>query len=214
VHPLTAAALQPLVTEDTGTQGRGGNQIEIALDRERVRNPGERTTQHTWKGVYTRGLTDTLDGYVEASRARIRGSDTDGAGGGNPALGIKWRFWESAPHGLSLGIKPELQLGASTAAERKGLASGRAGMSATLVLTQETSFGAVHANLAAARVRYELAESREANRRTRYRLSVAPVVELAPAWMVALDVGVVTNPDRARRARMGYVELGTIWTPR
>jgi hypothetical protein len=46
-----------------------------------------------------------------------------------------------------------------------------------------------------------------------YRLSVAPVFELSPMWRVALDAGVTTNPDKARRARMGYVELGAIWQP-
>jgi hypothetical protein len=46
-----------------------------------------------------------------------------------------------------------------------------------------------------------------------YRLSLAPVVRVSQTWAVALDVGVTTNPDRAERARMGYVELGTIWEP-
>jgi hypothetical protein len=110
-------------------------------------------------------------------------------------------------------LKPELQWGASKARERRGLAAGNPGYGATFILSQETAFGAVHANLAATRIGYELPSSREENRRMRYRLSVAPVFELDSDWKVALDAGVLTNPDRSRRARTGYVEVGVIWAP-
>jgi hypothetical protein len=212
---LPAAALQPLVTDDTGTQGRGGNQLEASFDRERVRSPDERTTVHTATLVYTLGLTESLDGYIEASRVRVRtNAGEDGSGHGNPAIGFKWRWWENEPRTLSLALKPEVQLGVSRDAERRGLGSGRTGYGATLILTRETAFGAVHANLAATRMRFGLDDNRDTHRRNLYRLSVAPVWQLSPTWMAALDVGLTTNPHRARRARMGYVELGAIWTPR
>jgi len=213
--PLPAAALQPLVTDDADTQGRGGNQLEVAYERERVRSPRDRTNRYALPLVYTRGLTDTLDGYVEVSRLRIDSSAAgeDERGSGNPAVGFKWRFWEDEARRLSFGFKPELQLGVSRASERHGLGNGRTGYAATFIVSRETSFGAIHANLSANRVGYDLAENREANRRMLYRLSVAPVVSLSPTWKAALEIGMTTNPDRARRARMGYVELGTIWAP-
>jgi hypothetical protein len=211
---LPAGALQPLITDDTETQGAGGNQLEVSFDRERVRSPGERTTRHAATIVFTRGLTETLDGYVEASGVRLRTNGADDSGAGNPALGVKWRFWENEANKLSLALKPEVQLGVSRRSERQGLASARTGYAATLILSKEASFGAIHANLAATRVDFALAENRDANRRMLYRFSVAPVVALSPTWKAALDVGVTTNPDRTRRARMGYVELGAIWSPR
>ena len=207
---LPAAALQPLVTDDTETQGAGGNQVEMSFDRERVRSPGERTTLHAATIVYTRGLTETLDGYLEASRVRVRTNGADDSGAGNPALGVKWRFWENEADKLSLALRPEVQFGMSRSSERQGLASARTAYAATLILSKAMSFGAVHANLAAMRADYALAENRDANRRMLYRLSVAPVVTLSPTWKAALDVGLTTNPERARRARMGYVELGAI----
>ncbi|MPZ43009.1 MAG: hypothetical protein GEV05_06345 [Betaproteobacteria bacterium] len=102
----------------------------------------------------------------------------------------------------------------SRTSERQGLGNGRTGYAATLIVSRETSFGAIHANASANRVGYDLAGNRETNRRTLYRLSVAPVVTLSPTWTAAIDFGLTTNPDRARRARMGYVELGAIWSPR
>jgi hypothetical protein len=212
---LPAVALQPLVTDDTDTQGRDGNQLEISFERERVRSAEDRTTRYALPLVYTRGLTDTLDGYIEVSRVRNDSSapGEDERGSGNPAVGFKWRFWQDEARKLSLALKPELQLGVSRASERHGLGNGRTGYAATFIVTRETSFGAIHANLSAHRVGYDLAENREANRRTLYRLSVAPVVSISPTWKAALDIGVTTDPDRARRARMGYVELGAIWAP-
>jgi hypothetical protein len=208
-------ALQPLVTDDTGTQGAGGNQVEIAFNRERERSEGETSTVRSFLAVYTRGLTDSLDAYVSAVHSdrasSVPGEDAEGAG--NPAIGFKWRFWEDAAGKWSAAWKPELQFGLSTHKERRGLAAGRNGYASTLVVTRETAFGALHANLGATRVRYELQENRAANRRMLYRLSAAPVFELTPAWKVAIDAGLTTNPDKARRARMGYVELGAIWQP-
>jgi hypothetical protein len=214
--PSQAAALQPLVTDDTETQGRGGNQLEVAYDRERVRARAQHSTLQALSAVYTRGLSDTLDGYVELSRARIRSDvpDESGNGAGNPALGFKWRLWDSEAQQLSVALKPELQLGTSRAAERRGLGAGRAGYAATLIVTREFDFGAVHWNVSGTRVRYQLAENRHDYRPYLYRVSVAPVVDVAAHWKLALDVGAITNPDRTRRARMGYAELAAIWSPR
>jgi hypothetical protein len=212
---LPAAALQPLVTDDTETQERGGNQLEISVQRERLRSPADRTTALSLPLVYTRGLTESFEAYIELRRERLRSSaaDKSARGNGNPAVGFKWRFWENEAQEFSLALKPELQFGVSREAERHDLGNGRAGYAATLIASKETSFGAIHANASVNRMGYDLVETRTSNRRTLYRLSVAPVVTLSPAWKAAIDVGVTTNPDRARRARMGYVELGAIWSP-
>jgi hypothetical protein len=213
--PVPATALQPLVTDDTETQGSGGNQLELTLDRERVRSAEGRSSLRAATVVYTRGLTDDLDAFVEASHVRLRSSfgEEGGRGAGNPVLGLKWRFWEAESGRVSLGVKPEIRFGLSRDSERRGLAEDGTGYAATLILSQETRFGAVHANLSAERSAFEIGENRAANRRMLYRASVAPVVALTPGWKAAVDLGITTNPDRGRRARMGYVELGAIWSP-
>src|SRR5690606_7557808 len=128
--------------------------------------------------------------------------DEGGVGSANPALGLKWRLWEDPTAKLSFALRPEVQLGVSRADERRGLGNGRTGYGLTVIASQGTRFGALHVNLAAAREDYALAENRAANRRMRYRLSIAQVFELSRTWMVAIDAGVTTNPERARRARM------------
>lgn len=45
------------------------------------------------------------------------------------------------------------------------------------------------------------------------RLSVAPVWDVSGHWKLALDAGLVTNPDRTAKARSGYAEIGAIYSP-
>ena len=216
IHAPVALSFQPLITDDTGTQGTGGNQIEMALDRQEVKSAGDRTRTRTVPLVYTRGISDTLDAYVEVSHVHIRSniSASDAEGRGNPAVGLKWRFYDDAARKLSVAFKPEMQFGLSTDAESRGLGSGRNGYSGLIIATQGTAFGAVHVNYGFTRASYALDANRNANRRWLHSLSVAPVFELAEGWSLAVDLGVMTNPDQTQRARMGYAEFGVIWSSR
>ncbi len=213
--PAVASAFQPLVTDDTGTQGAGGNQIEFGYVRFVERELDTTTVTHSFPFTFTRGLTDELDFYAGASHVRFRppAAEPAGNGIGNPALGLKWRLYENEADKLSLALKPEIRLAVSHSAESRGLGNGRTNASGALILTKETGFGAVHANLAVNTNRFALQDNRDIHRDTLWRLSVAPVFDLAEGWKVALDAGLVTNPHKAEKARIGYVELGAIHSP-
>ena len=213
--PAIALAFQPLVTDDTGTQGARGNQLEAAYNRTVDKAPGARVMAHEAPFVYARGITDALDLYGGLARQRIA-PDAPAAtenGWGNPVVGAKWRFYDNPASKLSFAIKPELQLPVSDRREARGLGTARASYGVGLLMTRETGFGAVHANLVAERVNYSDDTLNAAERRDLYRLSVAPVWDVAGNWKVALDAGLMTNPDLAARARMGYYELGAIYSP-
>ena len=213
--PATVWAFQPLVTDDTGTQGAASNQIEAAYNRTTDRAPGTRVVTHEIPLVFTRGITDALDLYVGLARQKIVPDALAAVerGWGNTAVGAKWRFYENDASKLSFALKPEIQFPVSDNREARGLGTARATYGLGLIMTQETGFGAVHANLMANRANYSDAALNAAVRRTSYRLSVAPVWDVTTGWKLALDAGLVTNPDRDSRARMGYVELGTIYSP-
>jgi hypothetical protein len=213
--PAVALAFQPLVTDDTGTQGADGNQIELAYNRTTAKSPGTKDRVHELPFVFTRGLSDELDVYLGFNRQRIvsTAAGTAEHGWSNPALGAKWRFYDDEAGRLSFALKPEIQFPVSKSKEARGLGTARVSYGMGLLMTQETGFGAVHANLVAERVRYADDALNSAERRTLYRLSVAPVWDVAEGWQLALDAGVMTNPDRTARARMGYVELGAIYSP-
>lgn len=208
-----AAAYQPLITDDTGTQSRGGRQIELAWLRIADKEPGQTTVVRALPFVFTRGLTDTVDLYAGASYVRFRSPATEaaGSGAGNPVAGLKWRFHDEKSGKLSLAVKPEIQFPVSNHAEGRGLGSGRVNASAALLLTQVTGFGSVHANLAVSTNDFALQDNRDAQRNALWRLSLAPVWELSEKWEIALDMGLVSNPHKAERARLGYAELGVIY---
>lgn len=213
--PGFGRAFQPLITDDTGTQGAGGNQLEAAYNRTVDKIDGAKTVTRDIPLVYTRGITDALDLYAGFTHQRIAPPDFAPAerGWSNPALGAKWRFYENEEKKLSIALKPEVRLPVSESREARGLGTARASYSAGLLATQETAFGAVHANLVVERSDYADGALDAAERRTLYRASVAPVWEVTPHWKLALDAGLVTNPDRAERRYLAYAEFGAIYAP-
>jgi hypothetical protein len=212
--PGAASPFQPLVTDDTGTQGAGGNQIEIAYNHTADKALGAREVTRELPLVYTRGITDALDLYVGLVHLRIEPHEAPRERGlGNTALGAKWRFYEDEASKLSFALKPEVLVPVSSEREARGLGTAKMSYGTTLIATQETGFGAVHANLAVERVRYEDDALNSAERRTLWRLSVAPVWDVTDQWKLALDAGITTNPDRAERSTMGYIEIGAIYSP-
>ncbi|MBI3041689.1 MAG: hypothetical protein HYY78_02555, partial [Betaproteobacteria bacterium] len=101
--PAVASAFQPLVTDDTGTQGAGGNQIEVAYNRTVDKAPDARVVTHEAPLVFTRGVTDALDLYAGLGYQRIVPPAPEAVqrGWGNPAVGAKWRFYENEAAKLS-----------------------------------------------------------------------------------------------------------------
>lgn len=211
----SAYAFAPLVTDDTGTQGAGGNQLETGYLRSVDRSPKAGVVSHEIPFAYTRGLRENLDIYVSRSAQRIvPGVPEEVASGWSSiSVGSKWRFHENGSGKTSFAMKPEIQLPVTPSAESRGLGSARASYSIGLLISRETRFGSVHANLIAARVQYADAALNVAERRTRYRLSVAPVWDAAKRWKLALDAGLMTNPDRSAGARIGYLEFGLVYSP-
>lgn len=213
VMPLAALAFQPLITDDTETQGEGGNQIEAGYDRTKDKTSSSRTITHEIPLVYTRGITEGLDLYAGGTRTRIA-PDAPAAtesGWSNPVLGAKWRFYDNQARKISFALKPELSIGVSGRNEARGLGTSKASYGVGLMMAQETGFGSLLANLQADRVNYADDRLNAAVRRTRYRVSVAPVWDIAEGWKLALDTGLMTGADRAAKARTGYVELGVLY---
>ncbi len=212
--PIPALAFQPLITDDTGTQGAGGNQLEGSYTRATAKTAGSSDKSLAAAAGYTRGVTETLDLFAGLPHQTLEpAGGTRESGAGNTALGAKWRFYENAQSKLSFALRPELQLPVSDAREMRGLGTARTSWRLDLLMTQETGFGAVHVNLASTKVNFEDTTLNGATRRSQYRLSAAPVWDVTERWKIALDAGIMTNPDRSQNKRMGYVELGAIFAP-
>jgi hypothetical protein len=212
--PAAALAFQPLVTDDTGTQGAGGNQIEAGYFKAVDKDAFSNSKVSTLAFVYTRGLTETLDAAIALAHLRSREtvSGFSSSGAANPVAGLKWRFYEDEEKKLSLALKPDVRFAISDSAEQNRLDSGKTNARIALLLSRDMDFGSLHANLVLSSNRYADSAIRAANRGSLWRLSVAPVFEVAQDWKIALDGGLVTNPQKSERATMGYLELGAIYT--
>ncbi len=210
--PGLAAAFQPLITDDTGTQGAGGNQLEGSLARTTDNRAADKTVSRKAAATYTRGISDALEVFLGLPHQRLARAGADAQSGwSNPALGAKWRFYDDDRSKLSFALRPELQLPVSRGKEAHGLGQANTSWRLDLLMTKETGFGALHANLASTRINLEDDVLNAATRRSQTRLSVAPVWDLGKQWKLALDAGFMTNPARAEKQRMGYVELGAVY---
>lgn len=207
----SALAFQPLMTDDTGTQGDGGHQLEFSLTRDRAKNAEESERTRTLAGTYTFGLTETIDLFSGMSHARIRSADSQASGFGNPVLGVKWRFFEEETTGSSLAVKPEIVFPVSASRERDGLGSGKTSGNLTLIFTQEVPFGTVHVNAGLGRERFRDGEENPA---TNYRrFSIAPVWDVSEQWKLALDLGAESARAAGDTTRTRFVEIGAIYSP-
>ena len=88
LSPLAAHAIQPLVSDDTGTQGAGRWQIETGVEQTPRQDDAGR--QRQWDATLTRGLTDPLDIYIDAPYTHPGAA---GSGWNDATLGLKWRFF-------------------------------------------------------------------------------------------------------------------------
>jgi Putative MetA-pathway of phenol degradation len=213
--PAAALAFQPLITDDTGTQGAGGNQIEASYGRTSDRTTGSRSIIREVPLVYTRGITDELDLYLGVTRLRISpdAPATRESDWGNTVAGAKWRFHDDETSKLSFALKPEVSFAVSKDGESRGLGAGKTSYGIGLLMTQETGFGSFLANFIVDRISYADDTLNAAERRTQYRLSIAPVWDLAEDWKLAFDTGAMTNPDRAAKDWMGFIQFGAIYSP-
>lgn len=207
----SVSAFHPLITDDTGTQGRGGNQLESLLSADRKNVAGNIERVRILPIVYSRGVTETVDLFAGLSYARVRTSSPEGngSGGSNPLLGAKWRFYENEESKTSLAVKPEVLFPVSSDREGAGLGKGETSGSLTLILSQEAPFGAIHVNIGAGRDRYR--DSLNNPNTTTTRASIAPVWNLNGQWKLALDLGTESAHSSGTRVRSSFLELGAIY---
>lgn len=203
----SAWALQPLVTDDTGTQDTGNQQLEWSYTHERSTQSGARALAKEQAAVYTYGAASNLDVYVGG--VRLQGDDA--RGWGNTVVGAKWRFFETESH--SWALKPEWAMPVSGAAEQQGRGTGRSSGALTLIYSRNMPFGAVHFNAGVAQDRFKNPSADAGD--TRYtRYSVAPVWDVAPDWKLTLDVGQEQARSGGATGRTRFMQVGAIWAVR
>lgn len=200
-----AWAYQPLVTDDTGTQGAGGNQLEFAWMHASEKTAGISTRTDSLPMVYTRGLSETLDVAFGLPWVSSNASGHTESGTGGLSIAAKWRFYEEEK-GWSLALKPQVDFAVSANKEANGLGNHGTTYGATLIATTETGFGEFHINAGLSHFNGKGGNTDENSR----FISVAPVFKVTDNTKVALDLGL----DRTAGDTSYFILLGLVHSPR
>jgi hypothetical protein len=211
-----ALAYFPFLTDDTGTQGQGGNQLElnyvfikergVGLAEDGTYYSGNYGTSNSFPMTYTRGLTDDLDLFVGIIRQT---SPTNGWM--NSAIGLKWRFAGDAEEGWSFAIKPALLTPVSRSMEASGLGNGKTNGSVSLISSYIQPKYEIHLN-ARYTSNFSYSGSEEQQAQHLWGVSVAPVWVLNHQWKLGIDAGLETNPN-ATSAQVAYGQIGVVFAP-
>lgn len=199
----TAFAAHPLVSEDTGTQGPGGNQIELNSDWSKDAGKTTGTAAFT----YTRGLTETVDVFMNVPNT-WKSPAGESTGMGDTSLGAKWRVFEN--DGFSLGVKPEWRF--ATGDENKGLGNGKDSYAMTLMGQIEAGDFTFLLNYGTTRNRFQLQSDQDDKRKTVNRFSVAMLYGLTDRMTVFVDTGRSDAADKVDATKPKFMLLGAIYS--
>lgn len=205
----SAFAGHPLVTDDTGTQGKGKGQVEVGFsyfyDKDKA---DELTTLKSDGGdvgvSITVGVFDTVDvvmglpyAWYSLEENNVRIARENGIS--DITFDVKWRFFEK--DGWSLAMKPGVNL--PTGDKDKGLGAGRAGYRLFLVGTKEFAPFAVHVNAG-----YIRNENNADERKDIWHASVACEMEVIKDLKLMANVGTERNPDAASENHPAFALAG------
>ena len=213
----SAHAAHPLITDDTGTQGKGKYQVELngTVSRDEEVFDGVQTREDGAEiaASFSAGLSDNIDLVIGAplvwSRIRENGALTgDENGLGDLALELKLRFFEQT--GFSLAVKPGITL--PTGNEHRGLGNGKVSYGVTIIATQELEPVTFHLNAAYTHNEFKLDADKETNRSDIWHGSVAATYEIIKDFQLVANVGLESNGDRGASKTPAFILGGAIYT--
>lgn len=205
----TAFATHPLITDDTGTQGKGKFQLEIVGEYEHENKDGVTTDSAVVPTVpvLSYGITDTSDLVLGLSYQHVRTTDSQGTttadGISDASVELKWRFYDK--NGLSFALKPGFTI--PTADEQKGLGAGKITYHLFFITTKEIKPWAFHLNLG-----YIRNENKVDERNDIWHASLAAEVEVVKSLKVVANVGFERDHDRASNQNPGFILGGLIYS--
>lgn len=210
-------AAHPLITDDTGTQGKGKSQLEIngeaSMDKEKEAGVEVKETAEEAAAILSYGLTDSADivlgvpySWVKVEEDGLKAASESGPS--DVSLELKWRLYEN--EGFSFALKPALAL--PTGDEEKGLGDGEPSYGLSLITTNEAGPIAAHMNVGYTRHSYKLAPDKAALREDIWHASAAMTYDATERLQVAGNIGVETNPDRETNNHPAFAIAGIIYS--
>jgi hypothetical protein len=203
----TAFAAHPLITDDTGTQGKGKFQFELNGGYGHNRNDGKTTQTTQLATTLTYGLSDAVDIIVSLPYQHTRSEDAGkvikGDGASDATVESKFQIFEK--EGLSFALKPGFTLPSGN--EEKGLGSGRATYHIFFIGTKEIKPWAFHLNIG-----YIRNENRLDENKNLWHASLATTVDILERLKVVGNIGMERDTDRDLNIPDSFVLGGLIYS--
>jgi hypothetical protein len=210
-HTLAWGA-HPLVTDDTGTQGKGKFQIEINgqydSDKDTVNGVSTESSASKLATILSYGFMENVD-LVLSLPYQWSKSKEDGAtvydehGISDMTLEVKWRFFEK--DGFSLVLKPGLRI--PTGNQEKGLGSGLTGYQAFLMGSKEVAPWAFHMNIG-----YIGNENQAYEEKNIWHASLAVTHEIIKNLKLVGNIGIERNTDKTAASDPAFLIGGVIYS--
>ena len=205
-------AAHPLITDDTGTQGKGKFQLELNgqydWDKDDTEDVSVKTTGGQAAATLSYGIVENVDlvlslpylwGKAEVNEITVY----DEKGIGDAVLETKWRLFEK--NGFSMALKPGISI--PTGNDEKGLGTGQLGGHLFLIDSKELGSWAFHANLG-----YIRNENKVDERKDIWHASFAATWEVIKNLKLVANVGIERNPDEDANNDPAFIIGGIIYS--
>lgn len=189
---MHAHAAQPLITDDTRTQGPRGWRLELQVTDADLASGAD---SEYFRGILSYGLGETAD--LQAGALWYR-SGQDGVS--DTAVALKWRFYERGA--LSFALKPALSL--PTGDEQDGRGTGEANLGLRGIVSWTPGAISAHAHAG-----YRSNENKLGQRESLNEYAGAVGYQIERVRFVG-ELTSETNPVHGG-SRIRYSTLGVIW---
>jgi len=217
IFSIASYAAHPLITDDTGTQGKGKFLFEFSgqasYDRERlVDDTGASVTtknrESEIKASVTYGLIENIDVIFgvpyQWKKEKVNDAvSSDVNGIADLSLEVKWRFYEI--DGLSFALKPGLTIPAGD--RDKELGTGRVTGTVYFIATKDMNPLAFHFNLG-----YKRNENQLEQREDIWHASIAGEYKVIQNLKLVSDIGAERNPDPSSNNNPTFILGGFIYS--
>jgi hypothetical protein len=201
---LGAFAAHPLITDDTGVQGKGKFEVEVNGEWGREKNPDVVNSGEVAVAISC-GLADRLDLGIGVPfvMENAQGSDTV-HGVSDVGLELKWNFYEVEM--FSFALKPGMSLPSGD--ESRGFGTGKIGYSTFFITTMTWESLAMHFNAGYARN-----ENKADELENIWHFSLAAEYSIMDSFRLVVNSGAERNADRGDDTPPAFVLAGIIWSP-
>jgi predicted porin len=200
-------AAHPLITDDTGVQGKNKWQLESNIEYGIEKENGEKYKTILYTNALTFGYSDNIDLILSApyvwEKDELEWETIKTNGISDLTFEVKKRFYVN--NGLSLSLKPGVRI--PTGDKDKGLGSGKMGYSLYLILSKEYEKLNFHINGG-----YIRNENKNNERKNIYHFSIAAIYKICGKTNIVTDLGGERNTDKNSNTDPLYGIIGVIYS--